>query len=106
MRTNLITVSSHKPGEAQTSSDHLLVRRRGPRAARPPAAETAAAQDPMPRYGRNSGFVQQNAQGRLPEPSQIHFRRRQHSFGTHGRAVLGQTNTFSAANSAFGSYWA
>jgi hypothetical protein len=25
---------------------------------------------------------------------------------THGRAVVGQTNTFSAANSAFGSYWA
>ena len=28
------------------------------------------------------------------------------TIGTHGRAVAGQTNTFSAANSAFGSYWA
>ena len=30
----------------------------------------------------------------------------QRGLGDHGRAVLGKTNTFSAANNAFKSYWA
>src|SRR5215831_18504979 len=64
---SLITVSSTTSGEAQTSSEHLLVLRRRPRAARPPSVDRGCARS-YAWYGLNVGFVRQNAAGTISAP--------------------------------------